>query len=102
MLHSDIAASRSPSQVKYLLGYNVPRKDTLHEQIQVLYDARQGFSGVEFAMGMSLLVFLVVLMIISKRYPKKLFWLAPLGPMAAAVIGIIVVVVGKFNHLGRC
>lgn len=89
-------------QVKYILGYNVPRKDTLHEQIQVLYDARSGFSGREFGMGMALLAMLIVLMIVAKRYPKKLFWLAPMGPMVAAVIGIIVVVVGKFNYLGRC
>lgn len=50
-------------------------------------------------MGISLLVFLLVLTFLSRRY-KKLFWLAPIGPMAAAVIGIIVVVVGKYNYLG--
>jgi hypothetical protein len=79
----------------------VPRKDTLHEQIAVLVEHGASFSSKEFAMGMSLLVFLICLMVLSKRYPKKLFWLAPLGPMAAAIIGIIVVVVGKFNYLGE-
>jgi MFS superfamily sulfate permease-like transporter len=90
------------SQFKYILGYNVPRKDTLHEQIAVLVEHGAGFNSKEFAMGMSLLALLVCLMVLSRRYPKRLFWLAPLGPMAAAIIGIIVVVVGKFNYLGDC
>nr|AWG96598.2 putative H+/sulfate transporter [Scenedesmus acutus] len=88
------------SQFKYILGYNVPRKDTLHEQISVLVEHGNLFNVKEFGMGMSLLAFLICLMVLSKRYPKRLFWLAPLGPMAAAVIGIIVVVVGRFNYLG--
>jgi MFS superfamily sulfate permease-like transporter len=88
-------------QFKYILGYNVPRKDTLHEQIAVLVEHGAGFNSKEFAMGMSLLALLVCLMVLSKRYPKKLFWLGSVGPMAAAIIGIVVVAVGKFNYLGK-
>ena len=31
------------SQVRYILGYRVPRKDSLHEQIAVLVQNRAGF-----------------------------------------------------------
>jgi hypothetical protein len=31
------------SQVRYILGYRVPRQDSLHEQINVLIQNRAGF-----------------------------------------------------------
>lgn len=31
------------SQVRYILGYRVPRQDSLHEQIAVLIENRAGF-----------------------------------------------------------
>ncbi|KAF8059692.1 SULTR2 [Scenedesmus sp. PABB004] len=69
-------------------------------QIAVLVEHGDLFNWREFAMGMSLLVFLITLMVVSRRYPKKLFWLAPLGPMIAALIGVAVVGGMKFNYLG--
>lgn len=31
------------SQVRYILGYKVPRQDSLHEQIEVLIEGKAGF-----------------------------------------------------------
>ena len=86
------------SQVKYIVGYSVPRVDTLQDNIRVLVEGGKGFMWTECVMGVSMLAFLVGLRFVSQRYPKRLFWLAPLGPMIACIIGIVVVVVGKFDY----
>lgn len=79
------------SQVKYILGYSVPRRDTLHENIQVLIENRGKFAWAEFVMGTAMILWLVGLRFLGKWRPK-LFWLAALGPISACVISIVVVV----------
>lgn len=53
----------------------------------------------EFVMGMSMLVFLVALKILSKRV-KKLHWAGAMGPILACVIGISAVAAGNLNKRG--
>jgi len=74
------------SQVKYILGYSVPRKDTLHENIKVLIEGRADFMWQECLMGCLMIVWLVGLRLLGKWKPK-LFWLAALGPISACFIG---------------
>jgi MFS superfamily sulfate permease-like transporter len=83
--------------VRYILGYKVPRKDTLHEQFEVLAHGISGFKWQEFVMGMSMIIFLVALKLLGKRYPKA-FWLGALGPISACAISIIAVVAGNLNE----
>jgi MFS superfamily sulfate permease-like transporter len=53
----------------------------------------------EFAMGMSILAFLVLLKILSKRV-KKLHWIGAMGPILACAIGIAAVAAGGLNKRG--
>eukprot|EP00775_Hariotina_reticulata_P008330 gene8330-8515_t len=87
------------SQVKFILGYNVPRVDTVHETISVLVAARAGFKWQECVMGVSMLLFLIALRLVSKKV-KKLHWIGALGPIMACVISIIAVVAGNLDKKG--
>lgn len=53
----------------------------------------------EFAMGMSILAFLVILKQVSKRV-KKVHWLGAMGPILACAIGIAAVAAGGLNKKG--
>jgi MFS superfamily sulfate permease-like transporter len=85
--------------VRYILGYRVPRVDTLHETIKVLLENIHKFQWKEFVMGMSIIFLLVSLKLIGKRF-KKAFWISALGPISACVIGIVAVVAGGLQNRG--
>lgn len=89
------------SQVRYMLGMTVPRKDTLQEQIAVLVAQKKDYKPNEALMGMCMLIMILAFMQVSRRWPK-LFWLRSLGPMTAAILGIIVVAIAQYNYLGAC
>lgn len=42
-------------QLKFLLGYNVPRADKLYEQIHLYIEGIDGFVWQEYVMGVTLL-----------------------------------------------
>lgn len=42
-------------QLKYILGYNVPRADKLYEQVHLYLEGIEGFVWQEYVMGMTLL-----------------------------------------------
>jgi MFS superfamily sulfate permease-like transporter len=86
-------------QVKFILGYNIPRVDTLHETIAVLVEKRAGFRWQECVMGLSMLLFLIVLRLVGKKV-KKLHWIGALGPILACIISIIAVVAGQLENKG--
>lgn len=84
------------SQVKYILGYSVPRADTLHESLRLLFDNIHKFKWQEFLMGSLMLIWLIALRLISHRV-KKLNFLAAVGPISACIIGIVVIVGSKVS-----
>ncbi|KAI8466625.1 MAG: proton/sulfate transporter [Monoraphidium minutum] len=86
------------SQVKYIMGYNTPRADTLHESLEALIHGIHGFQWQEFLMGMMMILWLILLRTIGRRVPRLSF-MSALGPISACVIGIVVVVGGKFTHI---
>lgn len=86
-------------QVRYILGYRVPRVDTLYEQIEVLVAGRAGFQWKECVMGLAMLAFLMTLRVISKRV-KKLHWIGALGPILSCIIGIAAVAAGRLDKRG--
>jgi hypothetical protein len=53
----------------------------------------------EFVMGMSILAFLIILKILSKRV-KKLHWIGAMGPIMACAIGIAAVAAGGLQKRG--
>jgi sulfate transporter 4 len=76
----------------------VPRADTLHESLQVIFGSISKFQWREFLMGTLMILWLVGLRFVSRRVPKLSF-LAALGPISACVIGIVVVVAAKPGKL---
>lgn len=50
-------------------------------------------------MGMSILAFLIILKIVSKRV-KKLHWIGAMGPIMACGIGIAAVAAGNLQNRG--
>lgn len=86
-------------QLKYILGYNVPRADKLYEQIHHYIEGIDGFVWQEYIMGMSLLTMLLTIKYFGKRYPR-LKWLRPLGPISACIVAIIAVVAGNLQNKG--
>jgi hypothetical protein len=50
-------------------------------------------------MGMSILAFLIILKIVSKRV-KKLHWIGAMGPIMACAIGIAAVAAGGLQNRG--
>jgi low affinity sulfate transporter 2 len=85
--------------VRYILGYAVPRTDTLQATIKVLLANISKFNWREFVMGMSMIMYLVALKLISKRY-KKAFWISALGPISTCVAGIVAVVALNLQDKG--
>ena len=74
------------SQVKYILGFNVPRADTLHEGLKLLIEDIGKFKWQEFVMGMAMICWLLALRLASRRF-KRLSFLSAAGPISACVIG---------------
>jgi len=50
-------------------------------------------------MGLSMLLFLIVMRLVSKKV-KKLHWIGALGPILACIISIIAVVAGQLENKG--
>jgi hypothetical protein len=40
------------------------------------------------------------LQFISKRNPKKLFWVGAIGPMTACLLGVAIVMIAGYDYLG--
>ena len=86
--------------MSYILGYKVPRTNTLHEQIGALAAGAKGFKWQEFVMGTSMILYLVALKALAKKFPRRLFWLKAAGPITACAISIIAVVAGNLSAKG--
>ncbi len=52
----------------------------------------------ECIMSVCMLAFLIGCIIISKRFPRRFFWVSSVGPMIACIVSIIVVKVGKYDY----
>ncbi|KAF8066266.1 SULTR2 [Scenedesmus sp. PABB004] len=98
------------SQLKYILGFSVPRADRLHELVRLYLEGMDGFVWQEYVMGVSLLTLLLTMkrapppppppaQFFGKRSPQ-LKWLRPLGPISACAIAIVAVVAGGLQNRG--
>lgn len=87
------------AQVKYLLGYSVPRADAVHEQLHHLVANSSGFKWQEWVMGTLLLSLLLTMKFVGKRV-RRLRWLRTLGPLTASTIGILVAYIGSVGERG--
>ncbi|PRW61574.1 sulfate transporter [Chlorella sorokiniana] len=77
------------SQLKYLLGINVPRSGQLHKQLHLIWDHIDEASWRELVMGCSFILVLVLFKALANRRQRLLF-LKALGPLTVSVISISV------------
>ncbi|KAI7844027.1 hypothetical protein COHA_002367 [Chlorella ohadii] len=77
------------SQLKYLLGINVPRLGQLHKQLRLIWDHIGEASWRELAMGSSFVLVLVLFKALANRH-RRLLFLKALGPLTVSVISISV------------
>lgn len=87
------------SQVKYILGYNVPRSDSVYEQIELLIENIYKFVWQEYVMGMSLLFLLLTMKFCGKRFPR-VKWMRAMGPLTACIVAMLAVYIGDLGSKG--
>jgi hypothetical protein len=56
--------------VRYILGYKVPRMDTIQDQLRVLIQGLYQFQWREFVMGMSMIALLLAFRLVARKVPR--------------------------------
>jgi len=79
------------SQVKYIVGYEIPRSSQVHETIGGLIDHVDGLSWITLVLGLIWIFYLIANRKLAVRYRKQLGWMLPLGPLVSSMIGILLV-----------
>jgi sulfate transporter 4 len=87
------------SQVKYLLGYSIPRSDRLQEILHFLIDGLDKFNWKSFVLGSLSIAFLVGCKNIASTFPRLKFVRA-LGPLTITVVTIVLSVLFDFKTKG--
>ncbi len=77
----------SPAQVKYILGFSVPRQDRIQDQARTYITYIHNLKWQEFIMGSVFVIILVFMKEVGKR-SKRFKWLRPLGPLTVCIIGM--------------
>jgi len=83
------------SQVRYIVGYEIPRSSRVHETIEGLIDNIDGFSWITFLLGLVWIGYLIGNRKLATRYKKQLGWMLPLGPLISSVVGILLIFIVK-------
>ena len=78
------------SQVKYILGYDIPRSDVIYTNLYNIFANISQFNYETFLMGTGAIALQLIFKRIGRRNPKFKI-LGALGPMTVTVIGIILV-----------
>lgn len=76
------------TQVKYILGYNIPRSDLLQDNLKWIFQNIRQFNYQVFLMGISAIAVLLGMKWLGKKYPRIKFVRA-LGPLTVTILGII-------------
>jgi sulfate transporter 4 len=87
------------SQVKYLLGYSIPRSDRLQEVLHFLIDGLDKFNWKSFVLGSLSIAFLVGCKNMASTVPRLKFVRA-LGPLTITVVTIVLSVLFDFKTKG--
>ncbi|KAL3141752.1 hypothetical protein ABBQ32_004432 [Trebouxia sp. C0010 RCD-2024] len=80
----------SLSQVKYLMGYSVPRANQLHRMLYNLAAGLDGLRWPELLMGLCWIALLLAY--------RRLQWVGALGPISVAALSITIVYLGDLQH----
>ncbi|KAG2497041.1 hypothetical protein HYH03_005043 [Edaphochlamys debaryana] len=87
------------SQLKYILGFSVPRTERLNDQVANYIKYMPNLKWQEFIMGSTFLVLLVTMKEIGKR-SVRFRWLRPLGPISVCIIALCAVYIGHVDKMG--
>ncbi|KAG2489555.1 hypothetical protein HYH03_012006 [Edaphochlamys debaryana] len=87
------------SQVKYILGFSVPRQERLQDQAKTYVENMHNLKWQEFIMGSTFLLILVVMKYVGKNF-KRLRFVRAVGPLTVCIIGICAVYIGHVDTKG--
>jgi len=99
---SGAAVMIAMSQVKHLLGVNVPASSRFHDALKNLIEDADNFSWKTFLMGSLAIIFLVSLKFAKERNPQReLFrWLFAAGPVVVSALSIILTYALELDESG--
>lgn len=75
------------SQLKYILGFKIPRADTVPENISFMNAGRAGFKWQELTMGLCWITILVSFRVLGNKYPR-LSLLRSMGPVFITTLAL--------------
>jgi sulfate transporter 4 len=80
------------SQIKYIMGYDIPKSQYIYETLEHLFSDIGKTKYMPFILGMIWLLTLIGLRKGFQRYPDNKFFkvMKPLGPLTMCIIGIVV------------
>ncbi|EIE27094.1 sulfate permease [Coccomyxa subellipsoidea C-169] len=87
----------SSSQVKYIVGYNIPHADRMQDIVYNLIVRADRFRWMEFAMGLTWIALLVAIKS-APRFHKRVAWMGPLGPITVATLSVTAVWAGQLEE----
>ncbi|PNG99947.1 Proton/sulfate cotransporter 2, partial [Tetrabaena socialis] len=87
------------SQVKYILGFSIPRQERLQDQAKTYIDNMPNLKWQEYIMGTTFLIILIAFKEIGKR-SHRFRWLRPIGPITVVILGLLAVYIGHVDRHG--
>jgi len=75
------------SQLKYMLGYDIPKSQYVHMTLYNIFSQIDKVKFMPLILGLVWLAFLMINKQVAKRY-KRLKLMGPLGPLISCVVGI--------------
>jgi len=78
------------SQIQYIMGYKIPKSQFVYETLENLFKDIDKIDKVTFLMGMTWWFLLVVARQLAMKFPKRLGWLRPCGPLIVCVLAIMI------------
>lgn len=86
--HASVMVMYISLQLKYILGYDVPRSDTLILQARDYANGIQGFKWQEYIMGTMLLTYMLTMKFFGKRWGNLPILIALLHELQHAARGV--------------
>ena len=87
------------SQLKYIIGYNIPSSYHLFALIKHLFAHISELNYKTFAMGMSCIVVLMTMKYVGKTY-HRFGWMKTVGPLVVTVACIVITRLTNLSSLG--
>jgi sulfate transporter 4 len=76
------------SQAKYMLGYDIPKSQYVHDTFINIFSGIHKTKPMALLLGATWLICLILNKKVSQKY-KRLFFLGPIGPLVSCVVGTL-------------